>query len=321
MRNKLAYLSNVAIMSLAAIVAIPASATECIAPSNPGGGWDFTCRTVGRILSDLDLVDGNVQVTNMPGGTGAVGFAHVASKRSDDPDLLVATSTVAVTKFAQGLYPGTMDDARFVAMLGTDVGVIAVPADSPYYSLSNLTDALKKDPSKVVGAGDGAGSWDHIRYLEIAKEGGVKSLHGLRWVQFDGGSEAITQMLGGKIDVVSTDLGEASGFLKSGDIRLLAVLSNDPVPLFPDVHTAISQGYNITGYNWRGFYVGKDVSDKDYNAWVDKLKTVYDSKEWKDAVKQSGLIPIWRSGEDFNSYLVKQRKNIEEISHSIGIIK
>lgn len=75
-----------------------------------------------------------------------------------------------------------MDDARFVAMLGTDVGVIAVPAGSPYYSLSNLTDALKKDPSKVVGEGDGTGSWDHIRYLEIAKEGGVKNLHGLRWV-------------------------------------------------------------------------------------------------------------------------------------------
>ncbi|WP_172380752.1 Bug family tripartite tricarboxylate transporter substrate binding protein [Vibrio sp. Vb339] len=321
MRNKLTYLSNIVIISLAVTTGLPANATECIAPSNPGGGWDFTCRTVGRILSDLNLVDGNVQVTNIPGGTGAVGFARVASKRSGDPDLLVATSTVAITKFAQGLYPGTMDDARFVAMLGTDVGVIAVPADSPYYSLNDLTAVLKEDPNKVVGTGDGAGSWDHIRYLEIAKEGGIKNLRGLRWVQFDGGSEAITQMLGGKIDVVTTDLGEASGFLKSGDIRLLAVLSNDPVPLFPKIHTAISQGYNVTGYNWRGFYVGKNVSDKDYNAWVKKLKTVYDSLEWKNAVKQSGLIPAWRSGEDFNSYLVKQRKSIEDISRSIGVIQ
>ena len=65
-------------MSLAAL---PAQATECIAPSNPGGGWDFTCRTIGRILSELDLVDGNVQTTNMPGGVGAVTFAMVASER------------------------------------------------------------------------------------------------------------------------------------------------------------------------------------------------------------------------------------------------
>jgi len=66
------------------LTALPASATECIAPSNPGGGWDFTCRTIGRILTELDLVDGNVQVTNMPGGVGAVTFAMVASERPDD---------------------------------------------------------------------------------------------------------------------------------------------------------------------------------------------------------------------------------------------
>lgn len=60
-----------------------AHADECIAPSNPGGGWDFTCRTIGRILTELDLVDGNVQITNMPGGVGAVTYAMVEAERSD----------------------------------------------------------------------------------------------------------------------------------------------------------------------------------------------------------------------------------------------
>ena len=88
------------------VAAAPAQATECIAPSNPGGGWDFTCRTIGRILTELDLVDGNVQVTNMPGGVGAVTFAMVANERPADADLIVATSTVGVTQMAQGRYPG-----------------------------------------------------------------------------------------------------------------------------------------------------------------------------------------------------------------------
>ncbi len=54
---------------------------ECIAPANPGGGWDFTCRSVGKLLYDLKLVPRPVKVTNMPGGGGGVAFAHVVAKR------------------------------------------------------------------------------------------------------------------------------------------------------------------------------------------------------------------------------------------------
>ncbi len=84
-----------------------ASAEECIAPADPGGGWDFTCRTVGQLLHELNIVDAPVQVTNMPGGVGAVAFANVAAKRSDDADLLIATSTVGVTRSLRANTPAT----------------------------------------------------------------------------------------------------------------------------------------------------------------------------------------------------------------------
>ncbi|WP_340109755.1 Bug family tripartite tricarboxylate transporter substrate binding protein [Pikeienuella sp. HZG-20] len=298
------------------------AAVECIAPADPGGGWDFTCRTVGRLLTELAIVDGNVQVVNMPGGVGAVAFANVASKRADDPDLLVATSTVGITQIAQGKYPGGVDDMRFIAMLGADVGVIAVPADSEYATTADLLAAMKADPTSVVTAGSsGAGGWDHIRLLQLAQAGGVAELNKLRWVQFDGGGPAVTQMLGGQVDAVSTDLGEIAGFVESGDIKILAALSDDPIPAFPDIPTAISQGYDVTGYNWRGFYTGGDVSDEAYQKWVDDLKTLYDSEEWKTAATSSGLIPIWRGGDEFVAYVAEQDETMAEISREIGVIK
>lgn len=312
---------TVAAALIGSALVAPAFATECIAPSNPGGGWDFTCRSVGKLLTELGEVDGNVQVTNMPGGVGAVGFAHVAADRSDDADLIVATSTVAMTQIARGKYPGGLQDARFLAMLGADVGVIAVDADSPYQTLADLTAAMKDTPDQVIGAGDGAGSWDHIRYLLVAKESNVENITGLRWVQFDGGTEAITQMMGGQITAVSTDLGEASGFAQSGDIRLLAVLSDEPVPAFPDIPTAKSQGVDVTGYNWRGFYTGKNVSDAEYDAWLARLETIYNSDQWKEAATNAGLIPNWVAGEGFQAYLADQKAEIAEISRAIGIIK
>jgi len=238
----------IATAAMLTVTAVPVSAAECIAPSNPGGGWDFTCRTIGRILGELDLVEGNVQITNMPGGVGAVAYASVAGERADDPDLIVATSTVGITQIAQGRYPAPIDTMRYLAMLGADVGVIAVDDDSPFQTLADLTAAILADPSGVVTAGSsGAGGWDHIRLLLVAQAAGLEDLTALRWVQFDGGTDAVTQMMGGQIAVVSTDLGEIAGFVQSGDIRILAALSDNPIPAFPDIPTAKSQGLMIHG--------------------------------------------------------------------------
>ena len=302
--------------------AAPAGATECIAPSNPGGGWDFTCRTIGRILTELELVDGNVQVTNMPGGVGAVTFAMVAAERPADADLIVATSTVGITQIAQGRYPAPLDAMRYLAMLGADVGVIAVDNDSPIQTLAELNEIMAGDPASIVTAGSsGAGGWDHLRLLMVADAAGLEDLGALRWVQFDGGTDAVTQMMGGQIDVVSTDIGEIAGFIESGDIRVLAALSDEPIPAFPDIPTAVSQGIDVTGYNWRGLYTGGEVSDEAYDAWVANLETLYNSEAWQTAAVESGLVPIWRGGPEFEAFVREQATVMEEISRDIGIIE
>lgn len=80
---------------------------ECIAPANPGGGWDFTCRQVGKSLQDQGLIEKTMQVVNLAGGGGGVAFAEVVNKRSDDNDLIVAASSATATRLAQGHSPAT----------------------------------------------------------------------------------------------------------------------------------------------------------------------------------------------------------------------
>ena len=309
---------------VSSLSATAAWADECIAPADPGGGWDFTCRTVGKLLYDLELVEEPVQVTNMPGGVGAVAYAYVASERADDASLITATSTVGITQIAQGKYPGDTSVMRWLGMLGTDVGVILVPADSEYATLEDLIAVLKEDPTSIAAAGSsGAGGWDHIRLLMLAEAAGLSAeeYKQIRWVQFDGGSPAVTQMMGGAVDIVSTDLGEIAGFVESGDIKILAALSEEPIPAFPDAPTAISLGYDVTGYNWRGFYTGGEVSDEDYTAWVTTLSDLYETEEWTEAATSSGLIPVWRGGEEFQAYVIDQAEQMETISREIGVIE
>lgn len=297
---------------------------ECIAPASPGGGWDFTCRTVGRLLSEEGLVPGNVQVTNMPGASGAVAYANVAADRADDSNLIVATSTVGITNIAQGRYPAGVDEMRWIGMLGADVATVMVNQDSEHDDLQSLLTAMAEEPGSLVAGGSSSiGGWDHIRLLLLAEEAGIPAdqLSDIRWVEYSGGADAVTQLLGGHLDVVVTDIGEIGGFIKSGDVKTLAVMSDERLEAYPDIATAIEQGIEAEGYNWRGFYMGGDASDEAYQGWVAILEDLYETEAWKQAATEAGLTPIWRGGEEMETFARESEAEAREISQAIGIIE
>lgn len=300
------------------------SGAECIAPANPGGGWDFTCRQVGKTMQDLGLVPGTMQVTNVSGGGGGVAYALVVNKRNDDNDLVVAASTATATRLAQGAYPGnTMDQVRWLGAVGADYGIIAVSADSPYDSLPALMTAMKDDPRSIsVAGGSAVGGWDHLKVLILAQASGIEDVRQVKYVAFAGGGEAVTQLLAGSVQVFSGDASEAKGFVDSGDIKVLAVLSPERLPGdFAQFPTAKEQGIDAVGANWRGFYGPGGMSDDAYGYWVDAIKTVYSSDEWKGVMANSGLAPLDLSGAAFEEFVAGSIANIEKISKEIGLIQ
>jgi putative tricarboxylic transport membrane protein len=297
---------------------------ECIAPSGPGGGWDFTCRQVGKALYDQHKTPGPVQVTNMAGGSGGVAFAAVVSKRNKDNDLIVAASSATTTRLAQGAFVGmNMDMVRWLAAIGADYGVLAVAKDSPFKTLPDLMNAIKTDPGSVsVAGGSAVGGWDHLKLLIAAKAAGVKNLAAVKYVAFQGGGEAITQLLGGHVQAFSGDISEAQGFMDSGDIRVLAVLSDERLPgKLADLPTAKEQGIDAIGANWRGFYGPGGMSEDAYNYWVDAIHSVYQSDEWKKIMATNGLMPFGLEGDKLKQFVAKQISDIEVLSREIGIIK
>lgn len=143
---------------------------ECIAPANPGGGWDFTCRQVGRMLQELGMIQATMQVANLAGGGGGVAYAQVVNERDSDDNLIVAASSATATRLAQGAFPGnTMDQVRWIASIGADYGVIAVAADSPIQTLPELLTQMRDHPETIAVAGGSAvGGWDHLKVLIAA---------------------------------------------------------------------------------------------------------------------------------------------------------
>ncbi|NSY37671.1 tripartite tricarboxylate transporter substrate binding protein [Leisingera sp. ANG59] len=313
-----------AALSLSALAAGAQENPECIAPANPGGGWDFTCRQVGKSLQDLGLIDKTMQVVNLAGGGGGVAFAEVVNKRVDDGNLIVAASSATATRLAQGAYPGnSMDQVRWLASIGADYGVIAVAADSGIETLPQLLDTIKADPSSVsVAGGSAVGGWDHLKVLIAASAYGIEDVRTVKYIAFDGGGEAVTQLLAGSVQAFTGDISEAKGFVDSGDIKVIAVLSPERLPgEFADFPTAKEQGVDAIGANWRGFYAPGGMSDEAYDAWVSKIGDLYASDEWKDVMAANGLAPLDLQGAAFQDFVAGSVAQIQSISKEIGIIK
>jgi putative tricarboxylic transport membrane protein len=302
---------------------MPVHATECIAPANPGGGWDFTCRQIGKIMFDIGAVDQPVQVTNMAGAGGGLAFNYVVADRNDDADLIVAASSATSTRLAQNAYAGmTADRVRFVGAIGADPGVIVVARDSPYKSLKGLIDAIKANPGSVAFAGGSAtGGFDHIKPLMLLQRAGFTDIRKVKYISLDGGADAITQTIGGFTQAMTGDMSEVVGFLKSGDIRVLAVLTEERIPGFEDIPTAKEQGFDVVAVNWRGLYIPKGVSDATFDLWASRLKKVADSNEWKAAMAANGLAPFTKVGGDFQGYIDGVVAEVRKLSKELGVIQ
>lgn len=294
---------------------------ECVAPAQPGGGFDLTCRIAqGGLEPYLSEV---MQVTFMPGGIGAVAFNLFNTTRTDDDSAIVAFSTGSLLNIATGKYGQfSEDDVRWVATAGADFGAVIVREDSPYESLDDVMNALTEDPaSVVVGAGGSIGSQDWMKAALLIREAGGTP-QGMRYVALDGGGDAIAALIGGSIDVYTGDVGEMVPHMGAGTMRVLATMSDERLDApFDEVPTAKELGYDVEWTIMRGFYMGGEVSDEAYNAWVEAFKQAYASEEFATLQADKGLMPLNLAGDELTAAIKKNMDKLREIATEAGLIQ
>lgn len=300
-----------------AAVGFSPGSPECVAPADAGGGWDFTCRSIGQLFEDLGLTS-NVVVTNQPGGGGGVAFSDVAGNRNDNSDLVIAASPATAIRFAQNQYEGlSADQFRWIGAIGADFGVVAVRNDSEFETFEQLIDAVSADPTSIVfGGGSPVGGQDHFKVLLLAQELGVDPA-AVPWVAYDGGGEAQNALIGGEIAVFPGDVSETIG---NEDLRILAVMAEERVPALPDVPTTTELGYETIFPIWRGLLAPGGMTDEAYDFWVDALGQVEASDDWVAARDENGLSPLRLLGDDFQSFALDAVDDFRTLSEPFGII-
>jgi putative tricarboxylic transport membrane protein len=289
---------------------------QMMIPNSPGGGYDLTGRAAAKALEDNDLT-GRFEITNVLGASGTVAMQRLAN--SDGADDLVMTMGLGVV----GAVYTNKSDARVsdmtpIARLVEEQEGLLVPADSPFKTVDDLVEAWEADPGSVtIGGGSSPGGPDHLFPFQLAQEVGIEP-RDVTYIPYDGGGPLTTALLGEKIDVGTSGLGEFEGQIEDGSLRVLAVSGEERLDGV-EAPTLTEEGIDLVFTNWRGVLAPPGISDEQVDYLVDLFTEMHDTDEWREALALNGWTDNFATGEEFSTFLDEQDRRVEDTLKELGL--
>lgn len=308
-------------MNVSAQAWTPTRPVEIVVPSAPGGSNDNTARTVERILTQKKLVPTSIVINNKPGAGNMMTMNYIAQHNGDAHYLMIGTPTI-LTGHIIGTNKVGHKDFTPIASLLNDYVVFAVRTESPYKTGGDLVAALKKDPKSVsVGFATALGSHNHIAAGLLMKSIGGDA-KAMKVLAFKGSSEAVTAVLGGHIDLVTTAAGNAARHMTAGKMRILGIAADKRMPgAMASVPTWKEQGVNIVFGGWRSIMGPKGMTPAQIAYWENTLKQVVESPEWKADLERNFWADDFSGSAKFGEELDKDYAAMRSVLTELGLAK
>lgn len=240
---------SLTVAASAALAAYPDKPIRMVVPFAPGGGTDLIARTLGAGMSQA--LGQQVLIDNKPGAGTIIGTDAVAKSAPDGYTIVIASFAHAVNPSMVPKLPYNAEAAFTpITLIGKGPNVLVVRADSPYKTVADIIAAARAKPGKLNYASQGNGTSAHLAgemFTNLAK---VDLVH----VPYRGAGPAITDLLGGQVDMIFGTAAAVSTFVDSGKLRPIAVTSAQPSPALKGVPTIAE---TVPGYaveSWYGLY-------------------------------------------------------------------
>jgi tripartite-type tricarboxylate transporter receptor subunit TctC len=273
----------------------PAKPVKIVVPFAAGGATDVVARLLAQRLGDV--WGQQVVVENKVGAGGNIGADMVAKSPPDGYTFLLTSGAVLTSPY---MYKGQLGfdplkDFIPITNCATGPQVIAVNAASPFKDLKDLIAFAKANPKQVTFGSAGIGSQTHLAAENLAHSAGIDLVH----VPYKGESAALTDLLGGQIQMVTPNLGGAVSQILQGRIRALAVTSTVRAPQLPDVPPVADTLPGFENAGWFGLMAPagtpREVIDRAHRDSVQILL----SEEFKAALAKQGMVPVANTPADF----------------------
>ncbi len=285
-----------------AAAAWPAKPVRIVVPFPAGGATDVVARLLAQQLSEKWGT--GVVVEDRPGAGGNIG-ADVVAKAAPDGYTLLMTSGSIVTANPFIYRSMTFDPAKdLVAITNVASGpqVIVVNNDTPWKTLREFIAYAKANPGKVNYGSAGVGTQVHLATENFAYSAGIDMTH----IPYKGEALALTDLMGGQVQMVTPNLGAAINLIKQGKIRALAVTSAQRSPELPGVPAAseVLPGFENTG--WFGLMAPTGTPNEVIRKVYADSAAALGTAKLKAALAKQGMAPVANTPEEFAAAIRKE---------------
>jgi tripartite-type tricarboxylate transporter receptor subunit TctC len=305
-----------AVLSAGDTIALyPERIIRLIVPFAPGGGTDVVARTLAQDMGkDLGVT---ILIENKPGAGTIIGTQAVATSRPDGYTLLMGTFSHAVNPSLNTKLPyDPHRDFAAVALVARSFNVVVVNPKSPIKSIADLIAAAKASPGKLSYGTFGTGTSAHLAgelFKDMAKVD-------LTTVPYKGAAPAITDLIGGQIDVMFTTVASAASLVENGQLRAIAVTSAERSPAFPQLPTVSEAGVpGYTAESWYGLFAPAGTPSDVIDRLNKAAAAAVESEAFKKLGVNEGLVVIARPPEELDRYVRSEEARWRRVIQDAGI--
>lgn len=301
--------------------AYPTRPITMIIPYGAGGTTDVSGRKFAAILAKK--LGQSVTVVNQGGASGSIGCKAVLDAKPDGYTVLFTAESLG-TQRVMGLSEMSYADFSPIMAVVNDPKVIVVAKDSKYQSLQDLLDDMKANPGKVKMSYTGPGGSGHVQGLIMEKLGYKPAM-----TAYKGGNDCFLAVLSGEVDFTNSNFATVAGYIKSGDLKLLAVSSNHHLaaypdaPIFEEVDPAAAP-YMQNPFSPLNFLVDKDVPQDVKDTLRSASLEVVKDPEWVKFADDSCLEKLYEQYptlEDINKFYASWESMVSWMLYDAGATK
>ena len=288
----------------------PSKTVEFIIPAGTGGGADQMARFIQGIVAKHKLMKQPMVVINKAGGAGAEGFLDVKEAKGDPHKLIITLSNLFTTPLATHT-PFNWRDLTPVQMMALDNFVLWVNAETPYKTPKEYVAAVTAGGGKFKMGGTGSKQEDQIITVAIEKQTGAK----FTYISYRGGGEVAVQLVGKHVDSTVNNPIEAVAQWRAGTLRPLCVFDSKRMPYktkvtktmsWYDIPTCKETGLDVEYVMLRGIFMPGGVTADQVQYYVDLLKKVRETPEWKDFLEQGAFNQTTLNGKDYEAWVARE---------------
>lgn len=298
---------------------VPDRPVEFIVPAGAGGGADVMARFISPLVSKYKLSPKPWVVINKSAGAGAEGFMYVKGQKGNENLIIITLDNLFTTPLATGV-PFNWRDLTPASRLALDYFCLWVNKAEGYKTAQEYLDAVKKAPGKFVMGGTGAKQEDQIITVLLEQAFGLK----FNYVPFKGGGTVAVELVGKHINSSVNNPAEARSHWKNGTLVPLATIDSARIALpdwdqIPTMKEAT--GKDVSYLMLRGIFLAPGVKPEVVAYYVDTLKKVTETPEWKKYIADNGLKDAYLTGPEFVKWLEEKEATTKDLMAKGNLLK